>query len=423
MVMPEGYKKTEYGVIPQDWKYTTWEKVGDGFTSGATPYRAIKRYYNGNIKWVSSGELNYNTIYETIEHISLEAKQKTNLKLHPENTFLMAITGLEAAGTRGSCALLGVSATTNQSCMAVYETDKLDTKYLFYYYCKNGNDLAFKYCQGTKQQSFTAKIVKQLPIVLPEINEQKSIANVLSDVDGMISSLEKLIAKKKAIKQGAMQELLTGKKRLHGYCDKWERYKIGDYVNCYRGVSYSGNNDIFVAESSQTIRLLRSNNIQEAKFNKEDVQYIRRDIVAENQKLQKLDVMICMANGSKQLVGKNCIFTDIQDDKYTFGAFMSCLRGYKADTNMRYIFALLNSSQYWNNIALLLSGSSINNLRPNDILEMEFDFPTIDEQTAIASILSDMDNEIEVLEQKLAKSRLLKQGMMQQLLTGKIRLV
>lgn len=422
-MVKQGYKQTEVGVIPEDWVCTTWESVGDGFTSGATPYRAIKSFYKGNLKWVTSGELNYNTIYETIEHISDEARIRTNLKIHPKDTFLMAITGLEAAGTRGSCAILGTPATTNQSCMAIYPTDKLDTKYLFYYYSKYGDDLAFKYCQGTKQQSYTAKIVKILPIIIPQIEEQKVIAEALSDVDSMISSLEKLIAKKKAVKQGAMQELLTGKKRLPGYCDKWECHKIGDYVNCYRGVSYSGNNDIFVAESSQTIRLLRSNNIQEAKFNKEDVQYIRRDIVAENQKLQKLDVMICMANGSKQLVGKNCIFTDIQDDKYTFGAFMSCLRGSKVDTNMRYIFALLNSSQYWNNIALLLSGSSINNLRPNDILEMEFDFPTIDEQTAIVSILSEMDNEIEVLEKKLAKTRQLKQGMMQQLLTGKIRLV
>ena len=421
--MPEGFKKTEYGVIPKDWKYTTWEKVGDGFTSGATPYRAIKRYYNGNIKWVSSGELNYNTIYETIEHISLEAKQKTNLKLHPENTFLMAITGLEAAGTRGSCALLGVSATTNQSCMAVYETDKLDTRYLFYYYCKNGNDLAFKYCQGTKQQSFTAKIVKQLPIVLPEINEQKSIANVLSDVDGMISSLEKLIAKKKAVKQGAMQELLTGKKRLPGFINEWKYCELGCFVECVRGVSYKGNLDLFSSENNKTIRLLRSNNIQEAKFNSNDVQYIARDIVRANQILNKFDIMICMANGSKSLVGKNCIFNDNLNKKYTFGAFMSCLRAIKPEINMHYIFYLLNSTQYWDNIALLLSGSSINNLRPSDILEMKFYFPTIAEQKAIASILSDMDNEIEVLEQKLAKTRQLKQGMMQQLLTGKIRLI
>lgn len=422
-MVKQGYKQTEIGAIPEDWDYTTWEKVGAGFTSGATPYRAIKRYYNGSIKWVSSGELKYNTIYDTIEHISEEAKQKTNLKVHPEKTFLMAITGLEAAGTRGSCAVLGVPATTNQSCMAVYETDRLSTKYLFYYYTKHGDELAFKYCQGTKQQSFTAKIVKCLPIALPSLKEQQRIAEALSDVDSMITSLEKLIEKKKAIKQGAMQELLTGKKRLPGFSGEWKSHTLGEYVDCVRGVSYNGSNDVFVSESHHTIRLLRSNNIQDAKFNGNDVQYIRRNIVKDNQMLHKYDIMVCMANGSKQLIGKNCIFSQALNGKYTFGAFMSCLRAIRKDTNMNYIFELLNSTQYWNNIALLLSGSSINNLRPNDILEMEFKFPSIEEQTAIALILSDMDNEIEALEQKLAKTRQLKQGMMQQLLTGKIRLV
>ena len=239
----------------------------------------------------------------------------------------------------------------------------------------------------------------------------------------MISSLEKLIAKKKAVKQGAMQKLLTGKKRLPGFDGEWDRHKLGEYVDCVRGVSYNGSNDVFGSESNQTIRLLRSNNIQDAKFDSNDVQYIRRNIVRDNQILKTYDIMICMANGSKQLVGKNCIFTEALNEKYTFGAFMSCLRAKKADTNMNYIFELLNSTQYWNNIALLLSGSSINNLRPDNILEMEFKFPSIAEQAAIASILSDMDNEIEALEQKLKKARQIKQGMMQQLLTGKIRLV
>ena len=127
----QGYKQTEIGVIPEDWECTVWENAGAGFSSGATPYRATEKYYSGSIKWVSSGELNYNVIFDTLEHISDEAKVKTNLKLHPANTVLMAITGLEAAGTRGSCAILGVPATTNQSCMAIYGTSKLDIKYLF----------------------------------------------------------------------------------------------------------------------------------------------------------------------------------------------------------------------------------------------------------------------------------------------------
>ena len=198
-----------------EWKHGVWKDVLAGFYSGATPYRGRADYYKGNIRWVSSGELNYNIIKDTIEHISEKAKSETSLIAHPAGTFLMAITGLEAAGTRGSCAILGKDATTNQSCMAIYGTDKMVIPYLYHYYLLNGEELAFQYCQGTKQQSYTAAIVKELPIYYPcDIVEQQAIAQVLSDMDSEIEQLEKKLVKYQQIKQGMMQELLTGRIRL-----------------------------------------------------------------------------------------------------------------------------------------------------------------------------------------------------------------
>ena len=194
------------------------KKLGDVIahcSSGATPYRAIPEYYKGNIKWITSGELNYNIINDTIEKISSNAVIKTNLKVHPSGTFLMAITGLEAAGTRGSCGIVGSPATTNQSCMAIYPTRELKTSYLYHYYVYKGNQLALEYCQGTKQQSYTAKIVKILPISLPSTtDEQTRIAGILSDMDNEITALEFKLAKAQQIKQGMMENLLTGRIRL-----------------------------------------------------------------------------------------------------------------------------------------------------------------------------------------------------------------
>jgi len=210
-----GYKMTELGMIPSDWEVKTFGDVGKGFSAGATPYRQVDRYYEGDIKWVSSGELDYNVIQETQEHISIEAVKATNLTLHPKNTFLMAITGLEAAGTRGRCAILGCEATTNQSCLAIYESEYLSIPYLYHFYVKYGDALAFAYAQGSKQQSFTAAIVKKLPIILPSSKaEQTAIANVLSDMDTEISALETKLAKYRTLKTGMMQQLLTGKIRL-----------------------------------------------------------------------------------------------------------------------------------------------------------------------------------------------------------------
>jgi len=198
-----------------EWRFRQFGEVTAHCSSGATPYRGRPEYYKGSVKWVSSGELNYNMIDDTLEHISEEAVKDTNLKMHPAGTFLMAITGLEAEGTRGACGVLGAPATTNQSCMAIYPTTELLTEYLYHYYVLRGKDLALKYCQGTKQQSYTARLVKLLPIDLPpSIEEQAAISTILSDMDAAIEALEARLEKTRSLKQGMMQELLTGRTRL-----------------------------------------------------------------------------------------------------------------------------------------------------------------------------------------------------------------
>lgn len=197
------------------WISCAWGDVIDDCSSGATPHRSHPEYYRGTIRWITSGELNYNEIEETIEHISAEAVEKTNLKIHPPGTFLMAITGLEAAGTRGSCGIVAQPAATNQSCMAIYPSSKLLTTYIFHYYVYKGDELALRYCQGTKQQSYTAALIRVLPIQYPEsTEEQRVIAQVLTDMDVQITALESRLTKARALKQAMAQALLTGRIRL-----------------------------------------------------------------------------------------------------------------------------------------------------------------------------------------------------------------
>lgn len=137
----------------------------------------------------------------------------------------MAITGLEAEGSRGRCAFVGAPATTNQSCLAINGTERMCTEYLFWFYRMWGQYLAFKYCQGTKQQSYTANIVKNLPIYGPkDIAEQQAIAEALSDIDGLIATLDKKIAKK----------------RLPGFSNPWVEKRFSDL---YRYASEGGTPD------------------------------------------------------------------------------------------------------------------------------------------------------------------------------------
>lgn len=415
MVKP-GYKQTEVGVIPEEWEVCAWEAAGSCFSSGATPCRAISRYFDGEIKWVSSGELNHNIIIDTLEHISKEAQEENNLVIHPANTFLMAITGLEAAGTRGSCAILGVPATTNQSCMAVYGTEKLDVKYLFYYYSAKGDDLAFKYCQGTKQQSYTAGIVKKLPIILPPIDEQKKIAAALSDVDKLINTLNRQYAKKKAIKQGAMQELLTGKKRLPGFSGEWQRIRIGSMTAVFSGGTPNTSEPLFWGG---TIPWMNS-----GELNLKIVRQVQGRITKAG-----------MDSSSTHFVPAECVLIGLAGQGKTrgtaaFNTFPLCTNQSIAAIypnpekfNSKFLYYKMDT-QYEKLRELSSGDGGRGGLNKKLILDYEVAIPkSVDEQAAIATVLTEMDDEIENTEKKLAKYRQVKQGMMQQLLTGNIRLV
>ena len=389
------FKNTEIGRIPEDWEIGYFGDVLCTFSAGATPYRGIPDYYNGKINWISSGELNYNVIYDTIEHISEEALRNTNLCLHAPGTFLMAITGLEATGTRGKCAFVGVPSATNQSCLAINGTNKMDIKYLYWYYRMYGNYLAFKYSQGTKQQSFTATIVKNLPITYPkQVIEQHRIASALTSIDNLISSLGKLIEKKKNIKQGAMQQLLTGKTRLKGFSEPWGEKKLEEVCSVKRGV-----------------RVVKRNLTTDSLY--PVYQNTNFPLGYSNQYNVEANTPFVIIGGSAGQVG-------ICRERYWAAddcAFFACHDIYK---EYLYYVLLLNQSNILHNVRTGTIPRLDRSILSNMVVYIS---SNIDEQQDIATILNKMDNEITALEAKKAKYEAIKQGMMQQLLTGKIRLI
>lgn len=410
----EGYKQTELGVIPEDWRACEFKDVITGFSSGMTPYRGRPEYYKGDIRWITSGELNYNIITDTEEKITKEAVIKTNLKILSKGTFLMAITGLEAEGTRGSCGIVGVEATTNQSCMALYPiSGEITTDYLYHFYVHYGNELAFKYCQGTKQQSYTGRIAKILPINLPStVTEQTTIATALSDASVLIQSLEKFIAKKHAIKQGVMQELLKPKAG-------WVVRKLGEVCNYQNGTSlekYFNHNDglkvISIGNYSPHGKFIDTNtfisteylsNIGSFILNKNDLTMILNDKTS-----------IGTIIGRVLLIGA--------DNAFAFNQRTMRLSP-KLGSNPLFLYHLINSSLIHSRLVALAKPGTQIYVNTNDIVDFELSVPKLEEQIRIATILSDMDAEIAALKTKLAKYQQVKQGMMQNLLNGRIRLI
>jgi type I restriction enzyme, S subunit len=255
-------------------------------------------------------------------------------------------------------------------------------------------------------------------------SEQERISQALLDTDTLIESLEQLLTKKRQIKQGAMQELLTGKRRLPGFSGKWEAAELRQLGHCVRGVSYNPGSDLYEGDTDQSVRLLRSNNVQSNSIVRTGLQYVDRRRVRPDQYLQAGDLLLCMANGSRDLVGKSGRFVSVDEHRYTFGAFMGCFRPDTSAIDPDFVSFHLQTHAFRQHIDLLLAGSSINNLRPEGVLSFSIQIPTGQlEQQAISALLNDFDEEISVLEHRLTKAQALKQSMAQALLTGRIRLV
>ena len=409
-------------VIPEGWKKVKIKDITDVF-AGGTPDTNVPEYWGGNIPWMNSGDLKFKFICKVDGRITSEGMDSSSTHFIPIGSVLVGLAG--QGKTRGTVAYNKIELCTNQSIAAIYPNQlKFDSLYLYYFMDTQYALLRELSSGGGGRGGLNKNIILEYEIYLPiDISEQTAIATALSDMDDLIASLEKLLAKKQGIKQGAMQDLLTGRKRLKGFSGKLNVIRVSEFAQCLRGVAYNAATDLVLNESGETIKLLRANNVQDGQFVDRDVQVIKEECVRDYQIMQSNDILICMANGSRDLVGKNCILTELPVNTYTFGAFMGCIRCKEQHAvDAYYLFLILNSDMFYKNVSIALSGSSINNLKPSDIEDMQFLFPDIAEQRAIATLLSDMDDEITALQQKLAKYRQIKQGMMAELLTGRIRL-
>lgn len=405
--IPDGYKKTEVGVIPEDWEVRKIGEIAE-ITMGQSPDSKFYNCQNIGMPLIQ-GKADINNRKTLIRNYT---SQITKIALKDDIIMTVrAPVGYIGKATVDCCIGRGV-------CSIRYKNNFL---YHYLIYIENSWN---KLSKGSTFDSVNSTEVKELKLKLPRnIEEQQAIAEALSDVDSLIASLEKLINKKQKIKQGTMQELLTGKKRLPGFTGEWGKIHLGEIGKCIRGVSYNADKDLELFERENTVRLLRSNNILNNSIVNQDLLYVKYYRVRPQQVLKNNDIVICMANGSKELVGKAGVFKNKDKYRYTFGAFMGAFRSDSSIISKDFVAYYFETNGYRNQINLLFSGSSINNLKPSDIESICICLPTLEEQQAIAQILSDMDSEIEALQKKLEKYKAIKQGMMEELLTGRIRLV
>lgn len=274
--------------------------------------------------------------------------------------------------------------------------------------------------ESTGVPQLTVPQIENIELSLPMVEEQRNIADALSDVDSMIFSLEKLIAKKKAVKQGAMQELLTGKKRLPSFNGEWSKINLAKKSKIKARIGWQGLTTNEYLDSGYSY-LVTGTDFVNGKIDWDNCHYVAKDRFDQDKNIQiQNDDILITKDGS---LGKTALVKGL-DQPATLNSGVFVIRPIQESYDPAFVYYILSSFVFKDFLDHLSAGSTIIHLYQKDISKFEFLMPpTIGEQVAIASILSDMDNEIEALDQKLAKTRQLKQGMMQQLLTGKIRLV
>jgi type I restriction enzyme, S subunit len=275
---------------------------------------------------------------------------------------------------------------------------------------------------AVNQASFTTIDFRNWKFPLPPLPEQHKIAEILSTWDRAIDLASQLIAAKKERKRGLMQQLLTGKRKFTEFeGEEWHRLKLGDLGYCIRGVSYDPGEDLKITDDEDTIRLLRSNNIQSGQIRTDELQFVDSARCRTEQVLIPGDIAICIANGSKDLVGKAAIFRKHEEHRYTVGAFCAIYRT-KNHNDQEFINQLFQSGIYRSKLRTIFAGSSINNLKPSDIEALDFEIPVCQEERLnVAEVLQACDREIALLEQKRDLLKQQKQGLMQQLLSGRVR--
>ena len=220
-----------------DWEQRKLGDVIEEFYNGQTPYRQNRTYWDGDINWLSSGDLNRGIVTHTMEKITEEGKAASGLRIIPKGTLVIAIMGLEAAGTRGNCGVLAIDTTINQACMAlIVDEKKVSSNFLFQWYKCFGNAYALKFTQGTKQQNYNAELLSDLDISYPKIEEQTKIGEYFSTLDNLITLHQRKCNDLQEVKKYMLQKMFPKKGakvpeiRFAGFTGDWEQRKLEDYL-------------------------------------------------------------------------------------------------------------------------------------------------------------------------------------------------
>ena len=387
--------------------------VLDDMYNGQTPSRNKSEYWNGNIKWLSSGELNRGTVYDSIEMITEDGQKSANLRIVPKGTFIMAITGLEAAGTRGNCALLGFDTTLNQSCMALFpKKDLLTSDFLFQWYRKVGEEYGLNYTQGTKQQSYNAELIKILPISLPLVTEQKKIASYLSNLDHLITLHQRKLEKLQLVKKSMLEKMFpkNGSKipeiRFEGFADDWEQRKLNDVAKFSKGNGYSKGD--LIEAGTPIILYGRLYTKYETTISDVDTFVVAKD----GSVYSKGGEVIVPASG--ETAEDIARAATVDKPGILLGGDLNVVMP-NEEINSAFLAISISNGSSQRELAKKAQGKSVVHIHNEEIRNLVVPFPTKAEQNKIVDYFANLDSLITLHQRKLEKMKSFKKSLLEKL--------
>lgn len=406
--IPEGYKNTLLGIIPNEWEVKKIKEIGQVVT-GNTPATSEKENYGDSYLFVSPVDLSdLKYIKNTEKKLSLIGFEKSR-KL-PKGAVLFTCIGLIGKVGISLCDL-----SCNQQINAIICNELMFNEYLYYELRIRASKI--KLIAGEQVLPIINKSdFENVKILIPPLPEQRKIAEVLSTWDKAIEKQTLLIEKLELRKKGLMQQLLTGKKRLHGFSEEWKTVKLNDLGFFFKGmgvpkdkVNAEGKYKCLTYGDLYTKYEIKIDNVKT---------YISQDIANISQEIQYGDICFAGSGETKEDIGKCAVFLDGKIG-YVGGDIIVFRKS--LNINSLFLSYALNTEYVNKQKYSLGQGHSVVHIYISQLEQITIYLPGIEEQNAIAEILSVCDNEITLAKQKLDTLRLQKKGLMQVLLTGKKR--
>lgn len=406
--VPEGYVKKRKVVIPQQWGLPQIKDIAS-ISSGSTPNRNNSEYWNGNIAWVTTGELSSGHVNHTSELITVKAVKETKMRIYPQGTLLMAMYG--QGKTRGTVAILEIDAAVNQACAAITVKDG-ESKFLFYQLKNSYQDIR-KLSNTGNQENLNADIIKTYQVPWAPDEEQERISTILTTQDRVIELKEKRLAEKQRQKKYLVQQLLTGKKRLPRFSGEWKANRLRNITARHTKRNTIGNTNVLTISAQYGL-------INQAEFFNKAV---ASDDKSNYFLLEKGDLAYNKSYSNGYPFGAIKRLT-----RYEVGIVSPlyiCFRIKEGSVSGEYLEQYFEAGLMNHEIQAFAQEGARNhgllNIAVDDFFNLKILLPSPEEQAAIAEVLSTADREIELLQQDIEQEKQKKKALMQLLLTGIVR--